>query len=221
MGAARGGPGGQDAAAGRSQPRGRGWADRRGRPRGLRGSSSRMSPFGPGAWDNELPPESRAIFVQNAPTFLDELRGPGPVQHRGGSDLTPGAPYERLRGPADLRARDDLIPRELSPRTSSVVRVLLRWTNLGSDGGAPGPPTRASGGIGPRAGGGDAEYVLRHAKSPSNRMDKVVVEPQLPLLGHPRRRHGDERTPARGANVLGPRVAGPRTTKSACLNARA
>jgi pimeloyl-ACP methyl ester carboxylesterase len=35
--------------------------------------------FGPGAWDNELPPEARAIFVQNAPTFLDELRGPKPV----------------------------------------------------------------------------------------------------------------------------------------------
>jgi pimeloyl-ACP methyl ester carboxylesterase len=32
--------------------------------------------FGRGAWDNELPPESRAIFVQNAPTFLDELHGP-------------------------------------------------------------------------------------------------------------------------------------------------
>ena len=30
--------------------------------------------FGPGVWDNGLPSESRAIFVQNAPTFLDELR---------------------------------------------------------------------------------------------------------------------------------------------------
>jgi hypothetical protein len=30
--------------------------------------------FGPGAWDSELPPESLAIFVQNAPTFPDELR---------------------------------------------------------------------------------------------------------------------------------------------------
>ena len=35
--------------------------------------------FGPGAWDNELPPESRAIFVQNAPTALDELQGPNPA----------------------------------------------------------------------------------------------------------------------------------------------
>jgi pimeloyl-ACP methyl ester carboxylesterase len=32
--------------------------------------------FGPGAWDNELPPETRAVFVHNAPTFLDELQDP-------------------------------------------------------------------------------------------------------------------------------------------------
>jgi pimeloyl-ACP methyl ester carboxylesterase len=32
--------------------------------------------FGPGAWENELPPETRAIFVNNAPTFLDELQDP-------------------------------------------------------------------------------------------------------------------------------------------------
>jgi len=35
--------------------------------------------FGHGAWDNQLPPESKAIFVQNAPTFLDELHGPNPA----------------------------------------------------------------------------------------------------------------------------------------------
>ena len=35
--------------------------------------------FGPGAWDNELPPASRTIFVQNAPTFLDDLQGPNPL----------------------------------------------------------------------------------------------------------------------------------------------
>ena len=32
--------------------------------------------FGPGAWENELPPGIRAILVQNAPTFLDELQDP-------------------------------------------------------------------------------------------------------------------------------------------------
>jgi pimeloyl-ACP methyl ester carboxylesterase len=32
--------------------------------------------FGPGAWENELPPEVRAMFVHNAPTYLDELEDP-------------------------------------------------------------------------------------------------------------------------------------------------
>ncbi|HEX5923303.1 MAG TPA: alpha/beta hydrolase [Baekduia sp.] len=32
--------------------------------------------LGPGAWENELPPEIRAIYVLNAPTFLDDLRDP-------------------------------------------------------------------------------------------------------------------------------------------------
>jgi pimeloyl-ACP methyl ester carboxylesterase len=34
--------------------------------------------FGPGAWENELPREARAIFLRNAPTALDELQGPNP-----------------------------------------------------------------------------------------------------------------------------------------------
>jgi pimeloyl-ACP methyl ester carboxylesterase len=29
--------------------------------------------FGPGAWENLLPPEARTTFVRNAPTFLEEL----------------------------------------------------------------------------------------------------------------------------------------------------
>lgn len=32
--------------------------------------------FGPGAWDNALPAETRAIMVRNAPTYLDELQDP-------------------------------------------------------------------------------------------------------------------------------------------------
>ncbi len=32
--------------------------------------------FGPGAWERELPAATRAIFVNNAPTFLDELEDP-------------------------------------------------------------------------------------------------------------------------------------------------
>jgi pimeloyl-ACP methyl ester carboxylesterase len=33
--------------------------------------------LGPGVWDNQLPPPVRAMFVENAPTFLDELQDPG------------------------------------------------------------------------------------------------------------------------------------------------
>ncbi|MGH2715923.1 MAG: alpha/beta fold hydrolase [Solirubrobacteraceae bacterium] len=40
--------------------------------------------FGPGIWDNQLPPEVRAMFVRNAPTFLDELQDPDVC----GADLT-------------------------------------------------------------------------------------------------------------------------------------
>ena len=36
--------------------------------------------FGPGAWERELPPELRAIFVDNAPTFLDELEDPNQLR---------------------------------------------------------------------------------------------------------------------------------------------
>jgi len=36
--------------------------------------------FGPGAWENELPPEMRAIVVDNAPTFLDELNDPNQLR---------------------------------------------------------------------------------------------------------------------------------------------
>lgn len=32
--------------------------------------------FGPGSWETALPPEIKTIFVQNAPTLLDELRDP-------------------------------------------------------------------------------------------------------------------------------------------------
>ncbi len=32
--------------------------------------------MGPGAWEDAVPPETRAIMVDNAPTFLDELQDP-------------------------------------------------------------------------------------------------------------------------------------------------
>ena len=36
--------------------------------------------YGPGAWEEVLPPEARAMFIQNAPTFLDELQDPDVLQ---------------------------------------------------------------------------------------------------------------------------------------------
>jgi pimeloyl-ACP methyl ester carboxylesterase len=35
--------------------------------------------YGPGAWENQLPPEAKAIFLQNAPTFLDDFHSPNPT----------------------------------------------------------------------------------------------------------------------------------------------
>jgi pimeloyl-ACP methyl ester carboxylesterase len=36
--------------------------------------------FGPGAWDEQLTPQMRAVFVANAPTWLDEVRDPDALQ---------------------------------------------------------------------------------------------------------------------------------------------
>lgn len=36
--------------------------------------------FGPGGWESELPPGTRAVFVRNAPTYLDELQDPGQLR---------------------------------------------------------------------------------------------------------------------------------------------
>ena len=36
--------------------------------------------FGPGAWDGQLTPEMREMFIANAPTFLDEVRDPDALQ---------------------------------------------------------------------------------------------------------------------------------------------
>lgn len=59
--------------------------------------------FGPGAWENQLPPEAKETMVRNAPTFLDELQDPDqlgvdedalahleiPVRFTGGSESPP------------------------------------------------------------------------------------------------------------------------------------
>jgi pimeloyl-ACP methyl ester carboxylesterase len=72
---------------------------------------------GPGAWENELPAEMRAIFVQNAPTFLDELQDP--EQLRIDEDSLPlvGVPVRLTDGPESPPAFRRVIDRlaELIP----------------------------------------------------------------------------------------------------------
>ena len=86
--------------------------------------------FGPGAWESELPPEVKEMFIRNAPTFLDELADPNqlavdgdalssvelPVHFTEGSespptfsrvierlvDLVPGASRETIPGAAHV-----------------------------------------------------------------------------------------------------------------------
>jgi pimeloyl-ACP methyl ester carboxylesterase len=86
--------------------------------------------LGPGAWENELPPEAKAVMVNNAPTFLDELQDASgmavdqdalarveiPVRFTAGSEsppfftrvvdrlveLVPGARHETIEGAAHV-----------------------------------------------------------------------------------------------------------------------
>ena len=59
--------------------------------------------FGPGAWENELPSEIKAIFIQNAPTFLDELQDPEQLRIDEG-------PLTRLQLPVRLTDGSDSPP---------------------------------------------------------------------------------------------------------------
>jgi pimeloyl-ACP methyl ester carboxylesterase len=54
---------------------------------------------GPGGWE-ELPDAMRAIFVQNAPTFLDELRDPEQVRIDEGALARVGVPVRLTNGSA-------------------------------------------------------------------------------------------------------------------------
>ena len=96
--------------------------------------------FGPGAWDNELPPESRAIFVQNAPTFLDEVQGPNalnideeaisrlelPVRLTNGSESPPIFPrvIDRLEELIPLVTRETIEGAAHVPQLTTPERYL-------------------------------------------------------------------------------------------------
>jgi pimeloyl-ACP methyl ester carboxylesterase len=74
--------------------------------------------FGPGAWENALPPEARAIMVQNGPTFLDELQDPDQMHVDGDALATLALPVQLTGGsespPVFGRVIDRLV--ELIPR---------------------------------------------------------------------------------------------------------
>lgn len=70
---------------------------------------------GPGAWDRELPPASRAIFVQNAPTAWTSS-GPEPVQHRRRGEMPVRLTDGSESPPVFPRVIDRLV--ELIPRVA-------------------------------------------------------------------------------------------------------
>ncbi len=75
--------------------------------------------FGPGAWANELPAETRAVFVQNASTFLDELRDPN-------SASVDQDALARLEIPARLTEGSEsppLFPRVIDRLATLIARV--------------------------------------------------------------------------------------------------
>ncbi len=59
--------------------------------------------FGSGAWDSQLTPEIRDVFITNAPTFLDECRDPDALQ----MDLDGLASFDK---PALLTSRTESAP---------------------------------------------------------------------------------------------------------------
>lgn len=76
--------------------------------------------FGPGAWENELPAEMRAVFVQNAPTYLDELQDPNQLDVDRDALARLELPVRLTEGsespPVFLRVIDRLV--ELIPRVT-------------------------------------------------------------------------------------------------------
>ena len=84
--------------------------------------------FGPGAWGHELPAEMRAVFVQNAPTFLDELQDPNQL------DVDRGA-LARLEIPVRLTEGSESPP--AFPRViDRLAKLIPRVTRETIDGAA-------------------------------------------------------------------------------------
>ena len=88
--------------------------------------------FGPGAWEDELPPETRAIFVHNAPTFLDELQGPRAISID--EDALVYRPPVRLTGKSRKSP-------PLFPRMEQWARAADPWRHRGCRGRRPTCPS--------------------------------------------------------------------------------
>jgi pimeloyl-ACP methyl ester carboxylesterase len=100
--------------------------------------------FGPGAWDNELPARLRAVFVQNAPTFLDELQDPNqldvdrealarlelPVRLTEGSESPPVFPrvIDRLAELIPRVSRETIVGAAHVPQLSTPERYVEAMT---------------------------------------------------------------------------------------------
>lgn len=87
--------------------------------------------FGPGAWDEQLTPEMREVFIANAPTFLDEVRDPDALQ----MDLNALAGFDR---PALLTSGTESAP-FFGPVVDLVAEPLPRSERVTIDGGDHAP----------------------------------------------------------------------------------
>ena len=83
--------------------------------------------FGAGAWDNELPAATQEVFVNNAPTYLDELEDPN------GLSVDPEA-LSRLDVPVRLTQGSDSPPlfRLVIDRLAELIPHLTRETIEGA-----------------------------------------------------------------------------------------
>lgn len=82
--------------------------------------------FGPGAWDEQLTPQMRDVFIANAPTCLDEARDPDALQ----MDLDALAGFDR---PALLTSGTESAP-FFAPVVDMVAEHLPRSERISIDG---------------------------------------------------------------------------------------
>jgi pimeloyl-ACP methyl ester carboxylesterase len=82
--------------------------------------------FGPGAWEEQLTPQMREVFIANAPTWLDEVRDPDFLQ----MDLDALASFDR---PALLTSGTESAP-FFGPVVDIVAKALPRSERVTIDG---------------------------------------------------------------------------------------